>query len=300
MYHIIYLLIISVCLGISGFIVFKKIPRLINLDLENLPEEKIAKKKKEIISKRAEERSVQMVNKMSVCFSPLKKVWGFIQLRFRIYVGKIQRMLHHEQVSEIKASPKGKVDKDKEERIKDLIREAANFVGEQDYDHAEDLYISAIGLNPKNKDAYRGLADCYFKKGSLEEAFQTYEFILQLTPNDDNVLVKMAEIEEERGNFAKAIEYYQRAVLINDNLPARFFRLSELLLKEKQPRVAREAVSQAIALEPQNPKYLDLLVEIGIMSEDKKTALKAYNELRLVNPENNKLDILKERISKIK
>ncbi len=143
------------------------------------------------------------------------------------------------------------------------------------------------------------MGDAYLAKNSLEEARQTYRFVLQLEPDDDSVMVKLAEIAESQGDVEEAIEYYQHAVLVNDALSPRFYHLAELLLKVDQASVAKEAVLQAVELEPKNPKYLDLLIETAIICGDRVLAQKGYNDLRLVNPENNKLNDFLDRINKM-
>ena len=97
--------------------------------------------------------------------------------------------------------------------------------------------------------AYRGLGDTYLAKNSIEEARQTYKFLIRMEPDDDSVLVKLAEIAESQGNLEEAIEYYQQAVLVNDSFSPRFYHLAELLVKVGQPQVATEAILQARALE---------------------------------------------------
>lgn len=299
MLNVIFLLIIVVALGVIFFLVIRKFPQLANLDLRNLPEEKIYQKKREIINKRIEKSSNLLKERFSKALVPVGKVWGKLQLQFRIYVGKIERLLHHEQVLKIKQKNKLVSNEENEQKIEQLILEGEQQLKDGNYERAEELFISAIKIDPKSAVAYRGLGDTYLAKNSTEEAEQTYKFLIKMEPDDDSVLVKLAEVAENKGDLEKAIEYYQQAVLVNDSFSPRFYHLAELLLKVGQPDVATESILQAVELEPQNPKYLDLLIEIAIICGNKDMALKGYGELRLVNPENQKLHSFKDRIYKI-
>ena len=299
MVNILFLLIILISLGVIIFVIARKFPQLTNLDIDNLPEEKIYQKKKEIINKRIEDKSSLLKKRMGSIFYPLRKIWGKLQLQFRIYVGKIERLLYHEETLRVKSKNQTMSQKDREEKLAQLIADGEQLLKLGNYDQAEDRFITAIKIAPKSTYAYRGLADTYLAKDNIEEAQQTYQFLLKIAPEDDSVLVKLAEIAENEGNLEEAIEYYQQAVLQNDALSPRFYHLAELLLKVGQPEVAKESILQAVELEPQNPKYLDFLIEIAIICGDKALALKGYGELRLVNPENHKLSILKDRIYKI-
>ena len=299
MLNIVFLIIIIAALAVILFIIFRKFPQVANLDLTDLPEEKIYQKKKEIINKRIVKSSGLLQERIIKLLSPAKKIWGKLQLQFRIYVGKIEKLLHHEQVLKTKIKNNIASSEDKEQKLNQLIHDGEQFLKLNNYDSAEERFIAAIKIDTKSAAAYRGLGDTYLAKNSLEEARQTYRFLIRMEPDDDSVLVKLAEIAESQGDLEEAIEYYQQAVLVNDSFSPRFHHLAELLLKINHPQVAKEAALQAVELEPQNPKYLDLLIEIAIICCDKDLALKAYGELRLINPDNQKLSAWKDRIYKI-
>lgn len=295
-----FLIILLICLVVAGFIVVRKFPQLSNLDVANLPDEQQSLKKRQLIEHRLREKGKMVSEKLHTRFSPLVKFFKLLQLQFRIYVGKIERLWHHEQTVKVKSAPVPPQDReDARQKLAALIQEAANAVAIANWERAEDLYISAIKIDQKSAAAYRGLGDVYAAKGSLEEARQTYQFVLQLDPDDDMVMVKLAEMAESQGDIEDAINYYQQAVLVNDSLSPRFYHLAELLLKVSHPQVAKEAIVQAVELEPRNPKFLDLLIEVAILCGDKPLAQKGWNDLRMVNPDNNKLNDFSERIGRI-
>ena len=281
---------------VASVVVVRKFPQVSNLDVNSLPQEKINQKKQEIISRRIEEKTKSIKAKSERLFLPLIKFWKQWQLKFRVYVGKIERLWHHEQIKKIKT--KSKISPEElNKKIEQLITEGEQALQFNQWDRAEEKFIAVIKLNSRSAPAYRGLGDAYFAREQLEEARETYRFVLQLEPEDDSVLVKLAGIAESQGDLEEAIEYYQKAILVNDSVSTRFAKLADLLVKIGQPTAAKEAILGAIELEPQNPKYLDLLAEIAILCRDKVLAERAYNDLRLVNPENNKLPDLRERIN---
>jgi tetratricopeptide (TPR) repeat protein len=279
-----------------GYILLKKFPQVANLDVYSLPSEKEAQKKREIINKRVEEESKKMEKTWKERLSPLRKLWGGIQLKFRIYVGKVEKLWYHEHAKKIIEPTQPLTKEEKEQRLRALLQEAEDCLKQEKFDQAEGLYIAAIKMNEHSQEAYRGLADTYLIQGSYEEARQTYKFLLQLHPQDDSILVKLGDIAELQGRYDEAIDYYQQAVIANDSLSPRFYHLAELLLKVKQPQIAQEAMVAALDLEPRSPKYLDLSTEIAIICGDKPQALKYYKELRMVNPDNQKLEEFKNRI----
>lgn len=299
MLYIIPLVIIVVCAAVIAVILGRKFPRVANLDVNNLSEEKILQKKKEIIIKRVEERGNRLRENVKKTLRPLGRVWGDAQTRFRSYFAKVETLLRHEQSVKAREQRADQDPQEREIKLSHLVQEAEQYLKLGDFEKAENLFISAVKVDPKAASAYRGLGDTYAAKNSLEEARQTYRFLLQLEPDDDSVLVKLAEIAESQGDLEEAIGYYQQAVLLNDSFSPRYYHIAELLLRVNQPKTAREAIVAAAELEPQNPKYLDLMTEIAIICGDKELAEKGMNGLRMVNPDNNKLDGFRERIKKM-
>ena len=291
---IFFLIIIAAAIIIIAVIILRKFPTVAALDLENLTEEQEQRKKREIIDKRLEARE-----SLQKKLSPVKTVWEFFQNRFRKYVGRVEKLLHYEEILKARQKAKQTTLEEKNKEIADLMSLAEAKSAEGAYDKAEELFIAVIKIDKKFAPAYRGLADVYFVKGAIDEAAQTYDFLARLIPNDDALLVKLSELSEQKNQITEAINYLERAITVNDSLSPRFYRLAELYLKAGQTELAKEASEQAVELEPKNPKYLDFLVENAILCADRQTAEKAYEELRLVNPENQKLSELRAKIDKI-
>ena len=174
----------------------------------------------------------------------------------------------------------------------------AQIAFEQDkLDIAENTYISAIRLDQKNNEAYKGLIDVYLKQDQLKEAKETCQFLLQIHPDDDTAHVRMAEIADKMGDKHIAISSLKKAIEINDALAERHFLLSIHLQDEGEIKEALAAAVRTVDREPDNPRYLDNMIELAIMVGDKKLSERSYDQLRLVNPQNSKLESFKQKIS---
>ena len=300
-YNILSFILIIVPLAIILIVIVKKFPQLAVLDVDNVPEVKINKKKDEALKKRVEEKAIKTKNELIKRFLPVREWLKKIQDHFRVYVLRVTEKVVEEEKTLRQAQDKEKEPKEisnkKQQSLFTLLREGDSARNHGDFETAENKYITAIRIDSKNAEAYRGLADVYFKQGQIDEALETYKFILQLDSSDDEVLVKLGDIYDKKGDIKEAIDYYQRAVLANDDYPHRFAKLAEMLDSIQQYETALSAIEQAVELEPNNPKYLDKMAEMGILSGDKEAAEEAYQKLRMVNPENQKLDSLKGRIA---
>lgn len=295
----IFIAIIIIAVVAIIIVVVRKFSIIANLDLKNLLEEKEHKKKQELIRKKLEDRGQDLRNSLQNKLSPLKGLWSILQKKFRVYVGKIEKLLHYEDLLKNRNFIKQLSVSEKKNKLDSLIQKAHGYFVNNNFEKAEESYISAIKFNKKSAKAYRGLADTYFAKGSIDEAIQTYDFLTKLTPDDDDLFFRLSGIFEEIGKINEAIHYLERAIAVNDSMSSRFYHLAELFIKVDQHETALESVSQAVEIEPKNPKYLDLLIEIAIICKNKKISSTALDELRIVNPENQKLQEFKERVESI-
>lgn len=299
-YSLLSFVLIIVPLAVIIVIVVRKFPQLTVLDVDNVPEVKAGKKKDEVLKKRVQEKTEKSKNNWVKKAQVASNMFGKVQAKFRDYVTNLTHKVEQEdeKVWEEKFVSK-KAQEKKETSLFTLLREGQMALSNEDYQTAENKFITAIRIDSKNIDAYKGLAQVYLHQKQLEQAKQTYEFVLQLNPNDDEVLLELGDICIEMGDNKKAIDYYQKSVLIEDSHANRFAKLAELLESMNEYATALSAVEQAVELEPQNPKYLDMLTELSIMSGEKEKAEAAYEKLRMSNPDNNKLEAFRDRINNI-
>jgi len=279
-------------------IVVRKFPQLSLLDVENIPEVMLENKKDDILKKRLAQKHQENDKARKAMFKPLVQAWRNFQLVFRKYVGRVERVVVDYTMRHKKAEPQEKKLK-KREDLRILLQEGQFALEQKSFEDAEKKFLSAIKIDPKNLDAYLGLASVYNANNNYNEAKETLNFLLQLNHENETALVRMAEIYEQEGNKDGAIEYYQKAVLVQANRPGLFAKLAELLGQAGKNETALEAISQAVELEPQNPRYLDMMVMFSVLCGNKKIAEKVYHELRMVNPENQKLAALKDKIDKM-
>lgn len=298
-YNIISFIFIIVPLAIILVVIIKKFPQLALLDVDNVPEVKADKKKNEVFKKRVEEKAAKSKKDWIKKLKPVVALLKILQGKFRDYVMQVTNRVEEENKKVREENVSEEISEKQKQSLFTLLREGDNALSNEEYEIAEKKYIAAIKIDPKNTNAYRGLAEVYTKQGQMNEAKETYKFIFQLDPSDSEVLVKLAEIFEEEGNEKEAIEYYQKSVLIEDNYPHRFVKLAELLGNIDEYETALAAIEQAVELEPQNPKYLDIMVEMSIMSGHRDTAEEIYQKLRMANPDNQKLVSFKDRIEKM-
>lgn len=301
-FAIISLLVILVCLGIAAYIIVRKFPKLAALNVEELPEEKEERKKKEILMRRATERVTALMQVVktrgrglpfrtlaSRLAAHTKRGVGFLE-------GQYNKLMAERKKKEVAQMEEGELS----ETIEARLRAAERLAEEERYEESEQAYIDVIRMDNRHAGAYRGLGKVYMKNGQHEESEQTFLFLLKLTPHDDTIYVKLGQNAHQAGDRPKAIAYYEQGVTANPQVPLRHFELAELYREDGQKDKALREYRKAVELEENNPRYLDGLlngsIELGKVKESKEL----LRLLKEANPENQKLEEFEERIREIK
>lgn len=272
MYHLGFLLVIMICLSVMGYIVFSKFPQLRNLDVDALPEEKQYRKKKEIIDKRLQAEGEQIKNKISIYLQPVKKWWGRLQLKFRIYVGNIQRLMHHEQ------------ELNKKENQEEVIKPVEE----------------AIENSPVNLPSRAVLADdeimntksvqSFFKRKNVQKEVQNNEeeaapkkLENEIDKEKLNSLILEAERQLENGNYEKAEEKFISAIKIDQKNVAAYRGLADTYYAKGAVEEARETYRFVLQLENDDDRVMVKLAEIAESQGDIEEAIQRYDQAIMVN-----------------
>ncbi len=248
-------------MGVIIGIILRKFPDLASLDVENIPAEKEARFKEQIISSRFKRN----LNRFGV------KTFKYVKIGGKA-VGKTSKLVYEHLLS-----MKNTYDKEKESKVETNLGmdgmwikfDEAKETG--DTDEQERILIEIIGGDSKNLEAFKKLGELYFDVKKYNEANETFKHALKLLENGEN----------------------------EEGISEIYFNLA-LIEKEKEDLdSALKNIKKALKLEPNNPRYLDTSLEISIIKKDKISALDAYERLAKVNPENGKLEDFKDRIDSL-
>ena len=257
MYNIIPLILICVSLFIIIVIIVRKFPALANLDVENMPAEKEARFKEQIITGRMEKSLAKWKVRLGRFFGFIA---GGIGTLFRFIHKKLQ-----EAKKKYSSHPAALPPEDKETMIKELLQKNAGLDDRENFEEKEANLIKIIELEPRNSEIFIVLGNLYAANKKYEEGKQAFAHVLKLLGDEESD--KQAEV------------YYDLAEIYRDTAEA---------------ENSLETIKMAVKLAPNNPRYLDALLEISIMNKDKISAQDALEKLSVVNPENGKLAEFKE------
>lgn len=262
------ILIIIICLIVIMSIILKKFPVLAILDVNNMPGEKEAKFKDQMIKQKVE-RDVARIS------GGIARFWIFLGRHISRFLQSSQERLKKSKMN-YKSSVKISFS-EKQKMIKDLFVAYSDLLKKERYNDAEEKLVEIISLDQKNLTAFFRLGALYDEQKKWSEARQTYEYALKLARQhkDDEGIMGDITIQEI------------------------YFSLSWVEKEAGDLDAALENIREALELEPNNPRYLDLILDLSIIKKDKELAIISLGKLATVNPENNKLSDWKEKIENI-
>jgi tetratricopeptide (TPR) repeat protein len=247
--------------GYAAVIVVRKFPQLSLIDTASLPQEREAKKKKELIRQRVQSGAAMSWKRFAGRVSPL--LWG-VRTWYRKAFAKVLRLDYKYR----RARPKRLAPEKAARKVASLMAEAQGHIDGFRLREAERALLHVLRLAPRDLEAYALLIDVYMDDRQYAHAKETAGFLMKM-----------------RGEGADLVETAKDHVR---------YGLACQALGERQG--ALEALEMAVSLEPMNPRYLDLLLEACILEGDQIRAREVLEKLKEADPMNQKVGQLEERI----
>lgn len=260
-----FLVLTLISLAVIIFILSKKFPVLAVLNVENIPGEKEASFKKEIIKKRVD-RDLNRFNSVFI------KIWSLVSGKTKKFLSASESNLKKVKASYAKKQRISWSDKNK--MIRDLVVEAEDADKKGDVKLAEEKLLEIISLDQKNLRAFYDLGKLYHEERKWTEASQTLRHALKIA-------AKRKGGDDNSEGLSEAEIYFSLALIGID---------------ADKLDTAFEDISLALDREPNNPRYLDLILDLSIMRKDKETAERFLEKMAAINPENSKLQAWLEEI----
>jgi tetratricopeptide (TPR) repeat protein len=278
-------IVILFCLVRLAVIIVPKFPQLALIDNDIIPEEREARKKKEIMHGRTHRILAGGVGMMGKSLGPL---WERLRDAFR---AKYRELLDlRKQFRRETALSPAEV----RERIAAALASADKLAEAGKGAEAEKMYMEALGYDPRRVEAYRGLADIYLEARRYDRAKETLQYLIKALIRENRCIHGAG-----RRAFATGAEENPNACpaspAAHADIAARSAALATAFAELRDEEGMLGAYELAVNMEPTNPRYLDLLLEACILGGGKSRAEEVLEALRAVNPQNAKLPDFEER-----
>ncbi|MBI5794280.1 tetratricopeptide repeat protein [Candidatus Uhrbacteria bacterium] len=254
-------LLILASASIMAVVVLRKLPQIRVIDVASIPKEHERRVKEQIILSKLQRTGGAKLQGVA------RMVGEAVKIISRYGRRAVQRLYRLEQsYQRLRRTASEGTHSYNEERIKQRLEEAQKLIDQDEFIPAEKIFIDVISHNPKSVDAYEALGNMYIESGQFDQARETLQFTLRISPNDASVHVSLAELEMKQGHPKQALTFLRKAV-------------------EKRPK---------------NPRYLDFYIHAALETGSLKDARKGILALKDVNPENQKIEEFERRFQEKK
>jgi serine/threonine protein kinase/tetratricopeptide (TPR) repeat protein len=158
------------------------------------------------------------------------------------------------------------------------------YYGTGRHDEAREIFTKAIAADPRNNEAYQGLAAAYFGLKDFAKAEATYRKAITMRPADWTGYKALGLFFYERENYEKAAEQFRRVVELTPDNSQGFVNLGAAEAGRENWTAAERAWLRALALDPKSAGTLSNLGKIYLDRGETAQAVKMYRESLDLNP----------------
>ena len=122
-------------------------------------------------------------------------------------------------------------------------------------------------------------AEHFLACGYISKVVSTYKKILNISPNNVNILARLGNIVREQGDAERALELHLRAVeIVPENLDV-LYGLADDYSVRVSPKKEIEVLEKILGLDQKSPRILCRMREIYLKSEDWISAVDAQRKV---------------------
>ena len=96
-----------------------------------------------------------------------------------------------------------------EKTSSDYVKEGYQYTEQQEYSKAENAFLKAIEIDPKNADGHYGIGGIYNNNKKYDKAIAAFEKVLRFDPTHFNAYYSLGYSHEQMGNKKEAEKYFQ-------------------------------------------------------------------------------------------
>ena len=136
--------------------------------------------------------------------------------------------------------------------VEELLKQAADAYGQQNYTQAESIYRQIIKNNPRHAESYLWLGVTLYRQGKLDEAITNYQKAIQLDPKSANTYNNLGNVLRDQGKLEEAIFNFRQAIQLDPKSAKAYHNLGAVLYLQGKLEEAITNYRQAIQLDPKS------------------------------------------------
>lgn len=142
---------------------------------------------------------------------------------------------------------------------------------DQRYPQAQAIYEQVVDADPKNKEAYLGLGDCFLAQKEMTKALKAYLSAATLDPSDAQPIFEIGKLNLELQKFDEAVKYFNKVAKINANFPRTNFYVAKANFLAGQFQTSLDEIKKEKRINP-------FISDSYLLEAEIHEALKQYNE----------------------
>ncbi len=158
------------------------------------------------------------------------------------------------------------------------------YYGVENYTEAITNYQKAIEIKPNKDAAWYNLGTTYFKQENYEEAIKAFQKAIEIKPNKDAAWNNLGTTYGKLQNYEEAIKSFQKAIEIKPNLDEAWNNLGITYSKQENYEEATKAHQKAIEIKPNKGEAWYNLGNTYSKQENYEEAIKAYQKAIEIKP----------------
>jgi tetratricopeptide (TPR) repeat protein len=158
----------------------------------------------------------------------------------------------------------------------------------QKMDFAIEQFMTAIKVNPKDADAYEGMAIAYLQSDRAEQGIKAYRNAIERNPKKAQSYYNLSVALTNQGTLESQKDALGLLETGHELAPKDLQILQQMALlynRQGNNEAAGKAAEKALAVDPKNPTVLNIAAQIFLTAEDFEKSAAILEKVLEVNPD---------------
>jgi len=192
---------------------------------------------------------------------------------------------------------------EQQEQLKEMqgvVKEAADKIGQRDFDGAIALLQGVLEKDPKDVNALYLVGLSYARKKMYPEALAALTQVTQLSPKFPPAYFELAICYQQQNDSDKALEFYRKNLDLDPNNPDAAYNSGLILFGQNRVDEALALFEKALSLRPDDPAYLEMAGRCYINQAKFEKAIEYLEKAKSGYADQERIKFLDDLITKLK
>lgn len=164
-------------------------------------------------------------------------------------------------------------------RVTKFLDEGFDYAESGKWDEAIRSYIQAVGVSPRNAEAYIGMGDAYMRAGKYKEGFAAYHQAVRVAPWNADAHYSIGAAHNDMAQYGDAFKPFVEAIRLDPDFAEAHYGIGYAYQRLENHKDALVYLKQAIRLKPD---YVEAHLSLGLTYLGLHNAKAAEEQLRIL------------------